>query len=65
MDGEAERLGKLEFFEGSTNTHRVTNQQGFERIIMCSGIYPIRMAISEDNGLSWSQLEPIDNYGNG
>jgi len=43
--------------------HRVTDKWGVERIIMFSGLYPIRMAISEDNGLSWSKLEPIGKYG--
>ena len=43
--------------------HRVTDNRGVERIIMFSGLYPIRMAISEDDGLSWSQLEPIGKYG--
>ena len=61
-----ERLNVPENWSSSKEVptlHRVTDRQGFERIIMFSGLYPIRMAISEDNGFSWSQLEPIGDYG--
>ena len=37
--------------------------QGKKRLIMFSGLYPIRMAFSEDEGLNWSELEPIGDYG--
>jgi hypothetical protein len=30
---------------------------------MFSGLYPIRMAISEDDGTTWTPLSPIGNYG--
>lgn len=43
--------------------HRVIDAQGQKRIIMFSGLYPIRMARSEDDGLTWSELEPIGNFG--
>jgi hypothetical protein len=39
------------------------DKQGKKRLIMFSGLYPIRMAYSEDNGATWSQLEPIGDYG--
>ena len=39
------------------------DKQGKKRLIMFSGLYPIRMAFSEDNGVTWSQLEPIGDYG--
>jgi|TARA_B110000438_G_scaffold110541_1_gene108452 hypothetical protein len=39
------------------------DKQGKQRLIMFSGLYPIRMAYSEDNGVQWSQLEPIGDYG--
>jgi len=39
------------------------DKQGKKRLIMFSGLYPIRMAYSEDNGVMWSQLEPIGDYG--
>ena len=31
--------------------------------IMFSGLYPIRRAVSEDDGATWSELEPIGDYG--
>ncbi|MFK7850517.1 MAG: sialidase family protein [Akkermansiaceae bacterium] len=42
---------------------RVTDAAGKKRIIMFSGLYPIRMAVSEDEGASWSELEPIGDFG--
>ena len=41
----------------------VVDKLGTKRLIMFSGLYPIRMAVSEDNGASWSPLEPIGNFG--
>ncbi len=43
--------------------HRVIDPQGVKRLIMFSGLYPIRMAVSEDDGATWSPLEPIGDYG--
>jgi lysophospholipase L1-like esterase len=43
--------------------HRVIDPQGIKRLIMFSGLYPIRMAVSEDDGLSWSPLNPIGDFG--
>jgi len=43
--------------------HRVIDPQGVKRLIMFSGLYPIRMAVSEDDGRTWTPLEPIGNYG--
>ena len=34
-----------------------------KRLIMFSGLYPIRMAVSEDDDLTWSPLEPIGDFG--
>ena len=42
---------------------RVEDRQGVRRLLLFSGLYPIRMAISEDNGESWSSLEPIGDFG--
>ncbi len=42
---------------------RVTDATGKKRIIMFSGLYPIRMAVSEDEGASWGELEPIGDFG--
>ncbi len=41
----------------------VVDRDGTRRLIMFSGLYPIRMAISEDNGDTWSPLEPIGDFG--
>jgi lysophospholipase L1-like esterase len=43
--------------------HRVIDLQGLKRLIMFSGLYPIRMAVSEDDGLSWTPLSPIGDFG--
>ena len=43
--------------------HRVIDRQGVKRLIMFSGLYPIRMAVSEDDGGTWSELEPIGKFG--
>jgi len=43
--------------------HRVIDPQGVKRLILFSGLYPIRMAVSEDDGKTWSSLEPIGDYG--
>ena len=41
----------------------VTAPDGTKRLIMFSGLYPIRMAVSEDQGQTWSPLEPIGDFG--
>ncbi len=43
--------------------HRVTDKNGRKRLIMFSGLYPIRMAISENDGVDWTELEPIGDFG--
>jgi len=43
--------------------HRVIDAQGKKRIIMWSGLYPARLAHSEDDGLTWSELEPVGDWG--
>ena len=43
--------------------HRVIDEKGKKRLIMFSGLYPIRMAVSEDDGKRWSELEPIGDFG--
>lgn len=43
--------------------HRVVDAGGKKRIIMWSGLYPARLAVSEDDGLTWSELEPAGNWG--
>ena len=43
--------------------YRVTDKQGAKRLIMFSGLYPIRMAVSEDDGKTWTPLKPIGDFG--
>jgi hypothetical protein len=43
--------------------HRVIDAAGKKRIIMFSGLYPIRMAVTEDDGATWSELAPIGTFG--
>lgn len=43
--------------------HRVIDPEGTKRLILFSGLYPIRMAVSGDDGKSWSPLEPIGDFG--
>jgi hypothetical protein len=41
----------------------VVDQQGVKRLVMFSGLYPVRMALSEDEGQTWTPLEPIGDFG--
>lgn len=43
--------------------YRVIDLHGVKRLIMFSGLFPIRMSASEDDGKNWSELEPIGNFG--
>jgi hypothetical protein len=43
--------------------HRVTDRAGVRRLIVFSGLYPIRMAVSEDDGRTWTPLRPIGDFG--
>jgi hypothetical protein len=43
--------------------HRVIDPQGRRRLILFSGLYPIRMARSDDDGRTWTPLEPIGDFG--
>lgn len=43
--------------------YRTVDKNGKKRLILFSGLYPIRMSVSEDDGESWSELEPIGNFG--
>lgn len=62
----SERLPTPESWTTSKETptiHRVVEKQGRKRLILFSGLYPIRMAVSEDDGARWSELKPIGDYG--
>ena len=43
--------------------YRTVDKAGKKRLILFSGLYPIRRAVSEDDGDTWSELEPIGEYG--
>ncbi|WP_153557614.1 sialidase family protein [Roseimaritima sediminicola] len=43
--------------------HRVVDAEGNKRVIMWSGLYPARLAVSEDDGQSWSELKPVGDWG--
>ena len=43
--------------------YRVADAKGRKRLIMFSGLYPIRLAVSEDDGATWSGLAPIGTFG--
>jgi len=43
--------------------HRVVAPDGTRRVVMFSGLYPIRMSVSDDDGATWSELAPIGGYG--
>ncbi|NNM25630.1 MAG: hypothetical protein HKO59_06525 [Phycisphaerales bacterium] len=44
--------------------HRTIDpRDGTKRLIVWSGLYPARLAVSEDDGMSWSALEPAGEWG--
>lgn len=43
--------------------HRVVGPDGTKRIIMWSGLYPARLAVTEDDGANWSELKPVGDWG--
>ena len=43
--------------------YRVVDRRGVRRLIMFSGLYPIRMAVSENDGKNWTSLKPIGDFG--
>jgi hypothetical protein len=43
--------------------HRVVDEAGKKRLIMWSGLYPARLAVSEDDGQTWSELEKAGDWG--
>lgn len=62
----SERLPTPESWASSLEVptlHRVVDAAGKKRLILFSGLYPIRMAVSEDDGGTWSELEPIGEFG--
>ncbi len=43
--------------------HRVFDRDGKKRLILFSGLYPIRMSVSENDGESWTPLKKIGDFG--
>jgi len=43
--------------------YRVVDKDNKKRLIVFSGLYPARMAVSEDEGNSWSELSKIGDWG--
>lgn len=43
--------------------HRVVDAGGTRRLILWSGLWPARLAVSEDDGASWSELAPAGDWG--
>jgi len=43
--------------------HRVVDASGKKRLIVWSGLYPARLAASEDDGATWSELRPAGEWG--
>lgn len=63
----SDRLGVPKSWATSKETptiHRVLDPySGAKRLVVFSGLYPIRMSVSEDDGFTWSELEPIGDFG--
>lgn len=43
--------------------HRTIAPDGTKRIIMWSGLYPARLAVTEDDGQTWGELEAVGDWG--
>lgn len=43
--------------------YKVNDPSGNQRLIIFSGLFPIRMSHSEDSGITWTPLEPIGDFG--
>ena len=43
--------------------YEMVDAEGVRRLILFSGLYPIRTSVSEDGGGTWSELLPIGDYG--
>jgi hypothetical protein len=62
----SERLPTPKTWETSLETptmHRVVDAAGKKRLILWSGMYPARLAVSEDDGASWSELKAVGDWG--
>jgi len=68
-DGGATWNGRLEVPDNwatsleTPTIHRVVEASGKKRLIVWSGLYPARLAVSEDDGETWSPLRPAGDWG--
>jgi hypothetical protein len=61
-----ERLPVPENWATSKETptiHRLAGPSGEKRLVLFSGLYPARLAVSEDDGRSWTPLAPAGDWG--
>lgn len=61
----SERMPLPESFETSMEVptiYRTYDEQGNKHLILFSGLMPVRMAVSDDDGITWSDLKPIGQY---
>jgi hypothetical protein len=62
----SERLPVPENWATSLETptiHRVSGPDGKKRLIVWSGLYPARLAVSQDDGVTWTSLESAGDWG--
>ncbi|MBN1108886.1 MAG: exo-alpha-sialidase, partial [Bacteroidales bacterium] len=62
----SDRIPVPESWAGSQEVptlYRVSGPDGKKRLIVFSGLYPARIAFSEDDGTTWSELKPVGNWG--
>jgi len=62
----SDRLPTPKSWETSLETptiHRLVDNSGRRRLVLFSGLYPIRSSVSEDDGQSWTELKPIGDFG--
>ncbi len=43
--------------------YRVTDAAGRKRLVLFSGLHPVRESVSEDDGSTWSELKPVGDWG--
>lgn len=61
--GRLRTPGNWETSQETPTIHRVIDGSGTKRLILFSGLYPIRLAVSEDDGGTWTPLAPIGEFG--
>jgi len=62
----SERLPTPKNWETSLETptlHRVFDKLGNKRVLLFSGLYPVRQSISHNDGETWSDLQPVGDWG--